>query len=83
MSTSTSAESQPKDDASKIAQYLESKRYIQEPELLPWYQVSISRFNPKARELLENYSNIAPADVEAHVKKVVSLCCRLCSSTLT
>lgn len=64
----------------KIAEYVHTKRYVDEPELLPWYKKDVKEIKPRTRELLETYSNIPPAEVEAHVKKVVS---SRCPETLT
>lgn len=71
MAQSTAAD--PKEEfQKKIAEYIKTKRYIEEPDLLPWYKKDIQEIKPRTRELLEAYSNIPPAEVESHVKKVVS-----------
>lgn len=67
----------------KVAYYVETKRYVDEPELLPWYKKELGELKPRTRELLEKYSNIAPADVEPHVHRVVSLHLRLHTQPLT
>jgi hypothetical protein len=41
---------------------------------VPWYNPSIeNKLGPSARELLENYNKIPPAEVEDHVYKIVSI----------
>ena len=39
---------------------------------LPWYYPELKKLGPSARELLENYSKIPPAEVEDHIYKMVS-----------
>ncbi|KAF2822198.1 hypothetical protein CC86DRAFT_373368 [Ophiobolus disseminans] len=69
MAQSTVAD--PQDEMhKKIAFYIETKKYVDEPELLPWYKKELGELKPRTRELLETYSNIAPADVEPHVHRV-------------
>jgi len=63
----------PKEDfQKKIAEYINTKRYVDEPDLLPWYKKDVQEIKPRTRELLETYSKILPTEVESHVKKVVS-----------
>jgi hypothetical protein len=38
---------------------------------VPWYDLKPRKLSPAARELLENYSKIPPAEVEDHVYKMV------------
>jgi hypothetical protein len=45
----------------KLAHYVETKRYIEEPEVLPWYKKNLDEIKPRTRELFEKYSHIAPA----------------------
>ena len=73
MAHTTPAEGSSEDIHNKIARWVETKRYIEEPEILPWYKKHLDELNPRTRELFETYSNIPPADVESHVKNVVSL----------
>jgi ERCC4-type nuclease len=73
MSQATSAQDSPAETAKKIKHYIDTKRYIDEPEILPWYKKELDEIKPRTRELLEKYSNIPPADVEEHVKHVVSV----------
>jgi SAM-dependent methyltransferase len=82
MASSTAPDPQ-QDLHEKIAFYVQSKKYVDEPEILPWYKKDIEEIKPRTRGLLERYSNIPPADVEAHVKKVVSLCVPKLRSLLT
>jgi hypothetical protein len=37
-----------------------------------WYDPKLKTLGPSARELLENYSKIPPAEVEDHIYKIVS-----------
>ena len=39
---------------------------------VPWYDPKLKKLGPPARELLENYSKIPPAEVEDHIYKMVS-----------
>jgi hypothetical protein len=39
---------------------------------IPWYDPKLKKLGPSARELLENYSKIPPAEVEDHIYKMVS-----------
>jgi hypothetical protein len=39
----------------------------------PWYQEDPVIIQPEARELLENYSHVAPDQIEKHVLDIVSL----------
>jgi hypothetical protein len=71
MAQSTAAD--PKEELQKmIAEYIKTKRYVEEPDLLPWYKKNVQEIKPRTRKLLETYSNIPAAEVELHVKKVVS-----------
>ena len=43
-----------------------------DPRLFPWYRANIGpRLNPHARQLFENYVNLAPEEVETHILAVV------------
>jgi hypothetical protein len=55
----------------KLAEYIETKRYIDEPEILPWYKKDLTEIKPPARELFEKYSHVSPAEVESHIKRIV------------
>lgn len=57
----------------KVAHWLTTKRYVDEPEVLPWYKKDLPEIKPHTSELLENYSNVGPAEVELHLRKVVCL----------
>lgn len=57
----------------KVASYIETKRYVDEPELLPWYKKELGELKPRTRELLETYSKIAPNEVEPHIHRIVSI----------
>tara|TARA_R110002003_G_scaffold171_2_gene13849 strand:+ start:22068 stop:22367 length:300 start_codon:yes stop_codon:yes gene_type:complete len=58
--------------AERFGKIVESKEYVDNPEILPWYRKELKEIKPRTRELLETYSKIPPADVESHVHKVVS-----------
>jgi hypothetical protein len=73
MAQATPAQDSPAETAKKIKHYIDTKRYIDEPEILPWYKKELDEIKPRTRELLEKYSNIPPGDVEDHVKQVVSV----------
>jgi hypothetical protein len=40
---------------------------------VPWYDPKLKKLGASARELLENYSKIPPAEVESHIYKIVCL----------
>lgn len=74
MAQSTPAEGSPEymqEMQKKLAEYIDTKRYINEPEILPWYKKDLAEIKLPARELFEKYSNVAPAEVESHIKKIV------------
>jgi hypothetical protein len=66
------AESQ-EDMQKRMAHYIDTKRYLDEPEVLPWYKKDLTEIKPYTRELFENYCHIAPAEVAAHIKKIVRM----------
>jgi hypothetical protein len=57
----------------KLAEIIDTKKYIDEPGLLPWYKEDLPEMKPPARELFEKYSNVAPAEIESHIKKIVRM----------
>jgi hypothetical protein len=72
MAPDTSAEGSLSEMHKKLAQIVETKGYIDQPELLPWYKKDLTEIKPHTRDLFENYSHVAPAEVEAHICKIVS-----------
>lgn len=56
----------------KLAQIVETKQYIDNPGLLPWYKKELAEIKPHTRDLFESYSHVPPAEVEAHIRKIVS-----------
>jgi hypothetical protein len=64
MAQATLAASSQEDMREKLAEVMESKRYIEEPEILPWYKKDVDELKPRTRDLFENYSHVAPAEVE-------------------
>jgi SAM-dependent methyltransferase len=73
MSQTAPVEGSPEDTHQKLKHYIDTKRYIEEPEILPWYKKDLHELKPRTRELFEQYCNIDPASVETHIKTVVSL----------
>jgi hypothetical protein len=73
MAQTAPAEGFPEEMHRKVKHYIDTKRYIEEPELLPWYKKDLDELKPRTRELFEKYCHIAPAEVETHVRAVVSL----------
>jgi hypothetical protein len=57
----------------RLAHYIEIKKYVDEPEVLPWYKKDLTELRPHTRELFEDYSHIAPTEVEAHIRKIVRI----------
>jgi SAM-dependent methyltransferase len=70
MTENTPADGSVEDIREKLAHWVETKRYIEEPEILPWYKKELNEIKPQTRDLFEQYSSIAPAEVESHIKKV-------------
>ncbi|KAH4263700.1 hypothetical protein HBI04_148700 [Parastagonospora nodorum] len=73
MATSDHAEGTPEykqEIQRKLGEYIETKRYIEEPEILPWYKKEIGELKPPARDLFEQYSHVAPDEVETHIKRI-------------
>lgn len=56
----------------KLAHAVETKQYIDNPEILPWYKKDLGEIKPHTRELFENYSHIPSEEVESHIRKIVS-----------
>jgi hypothetical protein len=76
MADSTPAEGTPEymqQMQKKLADIIDNKKYIDEPGLLPWYKKDLAEMKPPARELFEKYSNVAPAEVESHIKTIVRM----------
>lgn len=73
MAQNYSAPDSPAETAAKIKHYIDTKQYIDEPEILPWYKKELDEIKPRIRELLEEYSKIPSAELEEHVKRVVSV----------
>lgn len=53
-----------------IEQIMESKAYVDNPGLLPWYKQDLIELKPETRELFEKYCNVPPEDVISHIKQV-------------
>jgi hypothetical protein len=56
----------------KLKHLIDTKRYIEEPEVLPWYRKDLDELKPRTRELFEQYCNLVSADVETHIKMIVN-----------
>jgi SAM-dependent methyltransferase len=72
MAQTPPAESQ-EDIQKRLAYYIEIKKYIDEPEVLPWYKKDLGEIKPQTRQLFEDYCHIAPTEVEAHIRKIVRI----------
>jgi hypothetical protein len=72
MAQTPPAESQ-EDLQKRLAHYIEIKKYIDEPEVLPWYKKNLTEIKPQTRQLFEDYCHIAPTEVEAHIRKIVRI----------
>jgi hypothetical protein len=72
MASTPPSESQ-EDMQKRMAHYIETKRYLDEPEVLPWYKKDLTEIKPHTGELFENYCHVPPAEVEMHIKKIVRL----------
>lgn len=50
---------------------IESKAYVDNPELLPWYHKDfVEPIKPVTKELFQEYSKVPADELEAHVKHV-------------
>jgi phenolic acid decarboxylase len=58
------------DNPNAVEQYLKDKRWIEEPEVLPWYVKDLVDLEPKTRELFETYSKVPSDKVVSHIKQV-------------
>ncbi|KAF2028655.1 hypothetical protein EK21DRAFT_101686 [Setomelanomma holmii] len=70
MAENPSSKESQSEAAERIGKILETKEYVDNPEILPWYRKELTEIKPRTRELLETYSKIPSADVESHVHKV-------------
>jgi hypothetical protein len=53
-----------------VQQYMDDKRWVEEPELMPWYVKELTDLEPATRKLFETYSNVPSDEVVSHIKKV-------------
>lgn len=53
-----------------VAQIVESKAYLENPELLPWYTKDLEEPKPEVKDLFARYSHVPASDVVSHIKKV-------------
>jgi hypothetical protein len=53
-----------------IQQYINDKRWIEEPEIMPWYVKELTDLEPATRGLFETYSKVPSDEVVSHIKKV-------------
>jgi hypothetical protein len=72
MAQVASAEGSEQDMREKLEKIMNSKSYIEKPEILPWYKKDLEELKPRTRDLFENYSHVPSAEVESHIKKIVS-----------
>lgn len=49
---------------------MKDRRWIDDPEVLPWYVKDLVDLQPKTRELFETYSKIPSDDVVPHITKI-------------
>lgn len=54
----------------KLEQLIETKAYVNDLDMVPWYTKELEEPKPAARDLFERYSKVPPADVVAHIKQV-------------
>ena len=71
MAQPSSTADSPEDTHQKLSRLIDTKRYIEEPEVLPWYKEDLDELKPRTRELFEQYCNLASVDVETHIKTIV------------
>lgn len=71
MAQNTSAEESIDEVHKRLAHAVETKAYVDNPEILPWYKKDLSEIKPHTRDLFEKYSHIAPDDVETHIRTIV------------
>jgi len=55
---------------SKLEHIVETKAYVDDLEMVPWYTKELEDPKPTVRDLFETYSKVPPADVVAHIKHV-------------
>jgi hypothetical protein len=53
-----------------VQQLMDDKRWVEEPELMPWYVKELTELEPATRKLFETYSNVPSDEVVSHIKKV-------------
>jgi phenolic acid decarboxylase len=53
-----------------IGQYLKDKKWIEEPEVLPWYVKDLVDLEPMTKELFETYSKVPSEEVVAHITQI-------------
>ncbi|KAF1359799.1 hypothetical protein EJ07DRAFT_165895 [Lizonia empirigonia] len=63
------ADSSSQEKPNPLEQYLKDKRWIDEPEIPPWYVKDLVDLQPKTKELFETYSKIPSDDVVSHITK--------------
>ncbi|KAJ4322970.1 hypothetical protein N0V94_002125 [Neodidymelliopsis sp. IMI 364377] len=60
----------PAEQPNAVEQYLKDKRWIEEPEVLPWYVKDLVDLEPKTKELFETYSKVPSNEVVPHIKSI-------------
>lgn len=53
-----------------IEQVIQTKAYLDDPELVPWYTKELQDPTPDVKALFEQYSHIPEVEIVAHIKKV-------------
>jgi hypothetical protein len=69
MADSLPAQASPQ-TASIVQQYMDDKRWIDEPELMPWYVKDLTDLEPATKALFETYSKVPSDEVVPHIKKI-------------
>ncbi|KAF9692920.1 hypothetical protein EKO04_009244 [Ascochyta lentis] len=64
------AEASTQEKPNAVEQYLKDKRWIDEPEVLPWYIKDLVDLEPKTKELFETYSKVPSDEVVAHITQI-------------
>lgn len=66
---------------SKLEEIVETKAYVNDLEMVPWYTKELEEPKPAARDLFESYSKVPSADVVAHIKHVRDEAFKIVSSS--
>lgn len=81
MGDSQSTQDATENFRSKLEHMVETKAYVNNLEMVPWYTKELEEPKPAARDLFERYSKVPPADVVAHIKHVRDQAFKIVSSS--